>query len=218
MVLVPAGSFVMGSSAGDDDEQPQHSVYLDAFYIDETEVTCARYAHFLEATGYPPHPLWDPKYDRPEEPVVGVSWYDAEAFARWAGKRLPTEAEWEKAAGGGLAEKLYPWGEGIHQQQANYNSFGTMPVKSYAPNGFGLYDMAGNVWEWCQDWYDSDYYSVSSGRNPQGPLQGMRKVVKGGAWYSNEVALRIANRHKNDPALGSFNIGFRCVITVKDIK
>ncbi len=217
MVLVPAGYFLMGSEEGDKDEQPRHKVYVDAFYIDTSEVTCARYKRFLEDTGYTPHQLWITEYDRPKDPVVGVSWYDASAFARWAGKRLPTEAEWEKAARGGLAEKKYPWGDEIDRGKANYNSFGTTPVKSYEPNECGLYDMAGNVWEWCRDWYSKDYYDTTPHKNPHGPMLGEIKVVRGGAWYNNESALRVSNRHKSYPSVGSFNTGFRCVKSVKDM-
>lgn len=211
MVLIPAGCFLMGSEEGDADEQPLHKVCVDAFYIDAAEVTCARYERFLNETGYPPHQMWIPEYDRPDDPVVGVSWDDASAFANWAGKRLPTEAEWERAARGGLVEKKYPWGDGIDKEKVNYDSFGTTPVKSYEPNGYGIYDMAGNVWEWCQDWYSGEYYKLSPRKNPSGPMRGSKKVIKGGAWYANESALRISNRHKSDPTLGSFNIGFRCV-------
>jgi len=211
MVLIPAGHFLMGSEEGDEDERPIHKVYVDAFYIDTAEVTCARYECFLKETGYPPHQMWTPVYDRPDDPTVGVSWDDASAFANWAGKRLPTEAEWERAARGGLVEKKYPRGDEINKEKVNYDSFGTTPVKSYEPNGYGLYDMAGNVWEWCQDWYSRDYYKLSLRKNPSGPMLGSKKVIKGGAWYANESALRISNRHKSDPTLGSFNIGFRCV-------
>lgn len=236
MLLIPAGYFIMGSNTGGEDEKPCHRVYLDAFYIDETEVTCRRYARFLQETGYPPHPMWNPEYDRSEDPVVGVSWYDAVSFARWAGKQLPTEAQWEKAARGGLVGKKFPFGDAIDRKKANYLSFGTMPVKSCRPNGYGLYDAAGNVWEWCRDWYSPGYYRISPEKTPPGPLvpfspgseaHGMytlglqersaevspasEKVVRGGAWYCNRKALRVANRFKHNCATGSFNIGFRCV-------
>lgn len=211
MVLIPAGSFLMGSEEGETDERPVHKVYLDAFYIDSAEVTCARYRRFLSETGYLPHQLWNPEYDRPEDPVVGVSWYDASAFARWAGKRLPTEAEWEKAARGGTDGKKYPWGDAIDKTMANFASFGIAPVKSFEAYGYGLYDMAGNAGEWCQDWYGDTYYAMSPGENPRGPQRGERKVVRGGAWYNSEDGLRIANRYKNAPDVGNFNTGFRCV-------
>jgi len=216
MVLIPAGTFTMGNTSGNEDEQPAHEVYVDSFYIDVAEVTCARYENFLKDTGYPPHQMWNPEYDRPDDPVVGVSWEDALVFTKWEEKRLPTEAEWEKAARGGLVGKNHPWGDEIDREKANYKSFGTTPVKSYEPNGHGLYDIAGNVWEWCQDWYNKEYYKLSTKRNPQGPMLGSKKVVRGGAWYCAEAALQVSNRHKNDPHLGSFHIGFRCVKSLKD--
>jgi formylglycine-generating enzyme required for sulfatase activity len=211
MVLIPAGHFMMGSEEGEDDERPVHKVYLDSYYIDEAEVTCSRYGRFLTETGYPSHQLWNPEHDRPEDPVVGVSWHDASSFARWAGKRLPTEAEWEKAARGASDGMKYPWGDDIDKAKANYESFGIMPVKSFERSGYGLYDMAGNVGEWCEDWYSDMYYTMSPGKNPRGPQLGERKVVRGGAWYNNEDGLRIANRYKNAPDVGNFNTGFRCV-------
>ncbi len=217
MTLIPAGTFSMGNETGNEDERPVHNVYVDAFYIDVAEVTCARYSRFLKETGYPSNQLWNPEYDRPDDPVVGVNWYDAAAFAKWAGKRLPTEAEWEKAARGGLIGDKYPWGDEITREKSNYNSFGTTLVKSYEPNGYGLYDIAGNVWEWCQDWYSKDYYKTTPKKNPSGPMFAERKVVRGGAWYNNESALQVYNRHKIYPDIGSFNIGFRCVKSVKDV-
>jgi formylglycine-generating enzyme required for sulfatase activity len=217
MVLIPAGTFTMGNETGNEDEQPAHEVYVDAFYIDVAEVSCARYENFLKDTDHPPHQMWNPEYDRPDDPVVGVSWYDASAFAKWAEKRLPTEAEWEKAARGGLVGKNYPWGDEINREKANYQSFGITPVKNYEPNSYGLYDIAGNVWEWCLDWYSKEYYNMSTKKNPKGPMLGSKKVVKGGAWYCGEAALQVSNRHKIDPQLGSFHIGFRCVKSVKDI-
>lgn len=216
MRLIPAGSFTMGCISGDSDEQPEHRVFLDAFYMDESEVTCSRYAVFLKQTGYPPHPLWDPEHDRPQDPVVGVSWHDACAFADWAGKRLPTEAEWEKAAKSGTESGPDKQTRPISKDIANFDSFGTMPVKSFNPDKTGLYDMIGNVWEWCADWYNRDCYCKKSVRNPAGPMVDKKstypkKVIRGGAWSSSANTLRLTNRHKNDPLIGSFNIGFRCV-------
>ncbi len=217
MVLIPAGYFLMGSEDGNIDEQPERSVYLDAFYIDSAEVTCNRFAKFLKETGHPPHKLWNPEFDRPDDPVVGVSWYDASAFAMWAGKRLPTEAEWEKAARGGLEKNKFPWGDQIDRDRANYNSFGTTPVKSYAPNNYGIYDIIGNVWEWCYDWYDPEYYSFAPRKNPTGPVNGAKKVVRGGAWCSSDVTLSVSNRHKHEPLHRSFNIGFRCAVSADNV-
>ena len=217
MMLIPAGTFSMGNEARNEDERPVHNVYVNAFYIDVAEVTCTRYGRFLKETGYSSNQLWNPEYDRPDDPVVGVNWYDATAFAKWAGKRLPTEAEWEKAARSGLIGDKYPWGDEITREKANYNSFGTTLVKSYEPNGYGLYDIAGNVWEWCQDWYGKDYYKTTPRKSPRGPMFAERKVVRGGAWFNNESALQVSNRHKIYPDIGSFNIGFRCVKSLKDV-
>lgn len=217
MALIPAGPFQMGSDLGIEEESPVHTVHVDAFYMDESEVTCERYNRFLENTVHPVHKLWNPEHDLPDHPVVGVSWYDADAFCRWAGKRLPTEAEWEKAARGGLEGKNYPWGDEADPEMANFNSFGTTPVKSYDPNGYSLYDMAGNVREWCQDWYDRDYYKSSPARNPTGPRAGERKVLRGGSWFNDATVLRNAARVDRLPSRGTFNRGFRCAKSLEDI-
>jgi sulfatase modifying factor 1 len=202
MVLIPAGDFQMGSNDSDD-EKPVHTVYLDAFYIDIYEVTNAQYKKFMDATKYKEPNYWnDSKFNAPNHPVVGVRWNDAVAYTKWAGKRLPTEAEWEKAARGGLVGKKYPWGDNLTHDDANYSGTGgkdkwvnTSPVGSFAPNGYGLYDMAGNVWEWCADWYDSKYYASSPKSNPKGPSSGERAVLRGGSWYfSFDSYLRVADR------------------------
>jgi iron(II)-dependent oxidoreductase len=223
MVLIPAGEFQMGDSLdGMSNALPVHTVYLDAFYIDIYEVTNAQYKKFMDATGYKAPTYWnlldywnDPNYNAPNNPVVGVSWYDAKAYADWAGKRLPTEAEWEKAARGGLVGKRYPWGDVLTYDDANYNGIGlkdrwtyTSPVGSFAPNGYGLYDMAGNVWEWCADWYDGSYYANSPKSNPKGPDSGSYKVLRGGSWNSDDN-LRTAHRSPSDPT-GDVRHGFRC--------
>ena len=169
MVRIPAGSFQMGSNDGNDNEKPVHIVYVDAFYMDKYEVTNAQYQQFVHVTRHlEPHYWSNSGYNQPNQPVVGVTWHNAEAYAKWAGKRLPTEAEWEYAACGGLSSKKYPLGDLIGSSQACYANNKPNSVGSYSANGYGLYDMAGNVWEWCSYWYDSDYYGDSPSRNPQG--------------------------------------------------
>ena len=180
MVLIPAGEFQMGSDNGDDDEKPVHTVYVDAFYMDVYEVTVGQYRKFLQATGQGALPDWISKYSPTDmHPVVGVGWRDAMAYATWAGKRLPTEAEWEYAARGGLVGKTYPWGNAIDASKANYgdNIGSPTPVGSYGANGYGLYDMAGNVWEWCLDELDTDFYARSPRQNPLAGDMSLREVI-----------------------------------------
>jgi formylglycine-generating enzyme required for sulfatase activity len=239
MVLIPAGEFQMGSSDGDGDESPVHTVYLDAFYIDMYEVTNQQYARFLNQYGRNSNGsgkglvrigdgccrmekmgnIYRPKSGYEDHPVVYVSWYGAVEYAHFYGKRLPTAAEWEKAARGGLVGKRYPWGNSISHDHANYHGNsskdewkGTSPVGSFPPNGYGLYDMAGNVGEWCEDWYDKDYYSASPRANPAGPSSGYYRVLRGGSWLCNKNGLRIANRGICPPtSTSSCHWGFRCV-------
>lgn len=210
MILIQGGKYLVGSSDGDYDEQPVHEVLIDPFYIDVHEVTNQQFQMFLEATGHPKPAFWHPEIDKPDDPVVGVSWYDAVAYAVWVGKRLPTEVEWELAARGGSAGTKYPWGDDPDCRYANFKSFGIAPVKSLKPNNYGLYDLIGNVWEWCSDWYDRTYYSSSKKRNPQGPVIGTHKVLRGGAWYCREDQVRVTNRFYAMPDVSSFNFGFRC--------
>ena len=215
MVLIPAGSFEMGSNE-EDDEKPVHTVYVDAFYMDKYEVTNVQYQKFMRATGHREPKYWnDSRFNQPNQPVVGVSWHDATAYARWAGKRLPTEVEWEKAARGGLEGRRYPWGNTINSSNAHYDQdLGTgkpASVGSYSPNGYGLYDMAGNVGEWCADWGDLDYYSNSPLRNPQGPSTGEWSVLRGGSWDGYTILLRVADRIRSNPADAFNSGGFRCV-------
>ncbi|MBM3240218.1 hypothetical protein FJZ31_28365 [Candidatus Poribacteria bacterium] len=219
MVQIPAGWFLMGSpiGVGMDDEHPQHKVWVDAFLIDRCEVTNAQYEKFMKETGHSAPKHWNnDKYNKPDYPVVGVSWYDAVTYAKWAGKRLPTEAEWEKAARGGLVGKRYPWGDDISHDNANcYGTGGrdrwesTSPVGSFPPNGYGLYDIMGNVYEWCADWYDRNYYRNSPEKNPKGPNTRDRRVVRGGGCIGSET---VYERWFDVVALDPSGrcLGFRC--------
>jgi len=211
MVLITGGTFDMGSTEGDPDERPVHTVFINDFYMDIHEVTNRQYEKFLLETGRSEPPFWYPEYDRPDDPVIGVSWHDAVAYAECAGKRLPTEAEWEYAARGGADYRNYYWGEEADMRYANYKSFGIAPVKSFLPNNYGLYDIIGNVWEWCSDWYDGDYYNESPMKNPKGPLAGIHRVLRGGAWYCDEKQIRISNRFYSTKESRTYDFGFRCV-------
>ena len=226
-----------GEAVADPDETP-HEVQIGAFYIDAYEVTLGQYNQFLQETGHAALPDWVAKYSPTNNhPVIGVNWHDAVAYANWVGKRLPTEAEWEYAAGGGLVSKLYPWGDNrptgrecnfadknadqilrgfdppeTHADTSVDDGYQyTAPVGSFPPNGFGLYDVAGNVYEWCSDRYGKDYYKVSPTENPKGPGEGDYRVLRGGCWYSNTNGLRLADRNDNSPNGRFPNLGFRCV-------
>ena len=233
MVLVPVGEFLMGSDEYGD-EKPRHRVYLDAFHIDKYEVTNAQFRAFVDGKGYERQEVWSPagwqwrsqenvsapsswtdaRWNEPRQPVVGVSWYEADAFCRFAGKRLPTEAEWEKAARGTDSRK-YPWGDQWDASRANSTESKTgktAAVGSY-PGGvspYGGHDMAGNVWEWVADWYDTTYYQRSPERNPRGPDAGQSRVLRGGAWYYLPIDLRSASRNDYSPDDRNYFIGFRC--------
>lgn len=242
MVLIPTGGFLMGSEQGGEFERPVHDVFLDAYWMDETLVSNSQFAAFVEETNYQTEAeragsAWG--YDnerfgqvaglswqsyagegRNDHPVVLVSWNDAVAFARWAGKRLPSEAEWEKAARGGLTGNLFPWGQRTPDgTQSNFakkpaETPPTTPVGSFAPNAFGLYDMVGNVWQWCADWYANDYYSRSPGINPNGPEHGDCRARRGGSWnVIQPFRLRAANRGAFEPHRSAPNVGFRCVVS-----
>jgi formylglycine-generating enzyme required for sulfatase activity len=224
MVFVPAGEFEMGSEDGEDNEKPVHTVYLDAFWIDQTEVTNAMYARCVDA-GECATPDYSGSYTRDsyygiaefdDYPVIAVSWNDASAYCSWAGRRLPTEAEWEKAARGEGAY-IYPWGsDPPNNNLLNYgeNIGDTTKVGSY-PDGASLYgalDMAGNAWEWVNDWYDDNYYQNSPPTNPHGPLTGQIQVTRGGAWYNSENYVRSAFRYGYTGKVGYDVNGVRCVM------
>ena len=240
MVLIPAGQFQMGSNDDEaqNDEQPVHTVHINAFFMDEHEVTNLDYKEFILE-----NPRWqksriDKRFHngnylhhwsgnnypsgKANHPVTYVSWYAAMAYAEWAGKRLPTEAEWEYAARGGLAGKKYPWGDAEPTPaDANYDGRGdTTPVGRYADNGYGLYDMAGNVWEWCLDAYDEDFYAASDdSRNPiaGGEVDNFTtiptdpsRVLRGGSRGFDALCLRVAYRSGRSPTFTSDYFGFRC--------
>ncbi len=242
MVVILAGEFLMGSSDADanDSEKPVHPVYLDAFYMDKYPVTNEQYKVFLDAC-----PQWQkdsilidyhngnylrtwhrnnyPK-GAANHPVVNVSWYAAMAYAQWAEKRLPTEAEWEKAARGGLIGKKYPWGDQIDTTKANYGEhIGQITsIGEYPPNDYGVYDIVGNVWEWCLDEHILDFYAASPRRNPVagGELTYVLnnftslktyRVLRGGSWMSIPRYVRVAPRFRFTPSHSINNVGFRCV-------
>ncbi len=235
MVVIPGGTFSRGSNEGNRDEHPRHQITLSSFAIDIHPVTNEQFVRFLEVMGGEKDSnhndiirMRDSRIKRSsgkliiesgynKHPVVGVTWYGAIAYARWVGKRLPTEAEWEIASSGGVENTLYPTGHDIEKSQANYFSSDTTPVMSYAPNGYGLYDMAGNVYEWCQDWYGYNYYetSVVEPENPEGPIQGVYRVLRGGCWKSLKEDLRCSHRHRNNPGTVNGTYGFRCAADVE---
>lgn len=257
MVRIEGGEFTMGTDDGWPYEGPTHLVRLDSFWMDETEVTNRQFSQFVEETGlmttaeklgdagvFSPdegrwnlvkgadwrHPEGRASSNDPNIPVVHVSWEDARMYCAWAGKRLPTEAEFEFAARGGLEGNIYPWGneftpggkaqantwQGEFPQQSPTTDghAGLAAVKSYPPNGYGLYDISGNVWEWTNDWYDPNYYRGSAVRNPPGPREGRQKVQRGGSWLCSAnycQGYRVASRMFTEPDSGLNNLGFRCV-------
>ena len=237
MVLIPAGSFPMGVPPGDRDggrdEYPRHDVELDSYVIDKYEVTNGRYLEFVRATGHripqnpknPTRNLWQGETiteSLADRPVVNVDWSDADAYCRWVGKRLPTEAEWEKAAKGNH-DWRFPWGNvEPTAKHLNYNQqwIGEktlMPVGSYeaGKSPYGLYDMAGNVWEWVNDWYDPHYYETSPKRNPNGPAAGIKRVLRGSGWQNETPTVRIFTRVESDPTMRNESTGFRCARDAK---
>jgi len=217
MVWVPAGEFLMGSTDADNeadtDEKPQHKVYLDGYWIYKTEVTVAQYRKFCQATGrqMPPEPEW--KW-QDTHPIVNVTWDDAAAYAQWAGAALPTEAQWEKAARGPDG-RLYPWGNDWDGAKCVSNTQSTKPVGGMPADAspYGCLDMAGNVWEWCADWYEGYYYRNATSRNPTGPATGTMRVLRGGSWnYTRPDIFRAALRDRFTPSYRYNNYGFRCVL------
>ena len=221
MVEIPEGPFKMGSNNGDYDEAPEHQVYLATFYIDKYEITQAEYDRFVRATkrGKPFVPVFDDdisKILKPELAAMGMSWSDAAAYCQWASKRLPTEAEWEKAAKG-EGNRKYPWGDTLTPVHANLDGEED-GYKYLAPPGkfeagrspYGLYDMAGNVAEWVHDTYDDKYYSKSPYRDPKGPEDGQNKVIRGGSWRESPNGARVSKRFQAKLWRTDATIGFRC--------
>jgi formylglycine-generating enzyme required for sulfatase activity len=220
MVFVEGGTFIMGSDDGDEDEKPKHEVKINNFYMSKYEITVDEYRNFCSATGrnFGEEESWS----KANHPAIYVSWNIATEYCKWLSSetnkkyRLPTEAEWEYAAAGGKKSKGYKYSgnENIDQvawYQGSIPEDGTQPVGSLDPNELGIYDMSGNVWEWCLDTYKSDYYSVSEKENPKGAKTGNWKIVRGGSWADKASYARITYRQSNLPGNAGFNDGFRIV-------
>ncbi len=225
MVPIPAGTFLMGSEEGPDNEKPAHRVWVNSFMIGKFPLTNAEYRIFVEETGSSGPPFWsDETFSHPDKPVVGTSWYDAIAYCDWLSKRsgkkfrLPTEAEWERAARGGRDSKKYPWGDEPPWEKpfAGYDleQGGPQRVGLNEPNGFGLYDMSEGVHEWCSDFYDSNYYHYSPERNPPGPPSGQRRASRGGSWRHRIKFSRCAARSSLPPTFRYADYGFRLAMSL----
>jgi len=214
----------MGSDAGQEGERPVHRVFVDSFEMAALQVRNRDYGQFLEATGHPAPPCWnDSNFNAADQPVVGVSWFEACEYCKWLSEitgmthRLPTEAEWERAARGGCEGCSYPWGNEPPERWTKYEQrwhgkvTGPMPVGEGSPNPFGLYDISENVHEWCFDWFDANYYSQSPHRNPQGPLSGDRRASRGGSWRHQIKISRCSARSSIPPSFQYADYGFRVV-------
>lgn len=214
MRTITAGKFMMGRHDDGycEDSEPVHTVYLDAYQIGKFEVTVAQYRTFCSATGRR-MPIIPPKWGwKDNHPIVNVTWEDASAYCEWAGGRLPTEAEWEKAARG-TDGRAYPWGDKWVNNECGSDLTSTTPVGNYPAGAspYGCMDMADNAQEWCADWYDSEYYYASPSRNPQGPSRGKYRVIRGGSWRAMDDSERVcADRFMSvDPDYWASNLGFR---------
>ena len=226
LVRIPAGWFSMGSESGQDNERPVHRLWVDGFLLAACQVTNAEYARFLDATGDAPPPFFsDPNFSDPAQPVAGVSWFQAVKFCEWltasAGQhcRLPTEAEWERAARGGVEGAPFPWGDAPPHSLPDYDrrwTTGPEPVGRGLPNTYGLFDICANVHEWCSDWFAPDYYAVSPERNPQGPAAGQRRSSRGGSWRHHIKVSRCAARSSIPPGFQYADYGFRVACDVLD--
>jgi sulfatase modifying factor 1 len=219
LVAIPASWFWMGSDSGQDNERPVHRVWVDEFLLAARQVTNAEYGRFLAVSNGTQPTCWsDPKFNHPDQPVVAVSWFEAVAYCEWlsgtTGRcyRLPTEAEWERAARGGVEGKLFPWGDAPPQSLPAYHQrwvSGPERVAQYPPNLFGVFDVCENVHEWCSDWYQPDYYAQSPDRNPQGPATGTRRASRGGSWRHHVKVSRCAARSSIPPEFRYADYGFR---------
>jgi len=242
LIYIPAGSFQMGSTetneGADYDEMPQHPVFLDAFWMDQTVVTNDMYARFLNERGnqsesrstwldagdddaliYRQDDIWMALDGYENYPAVEVTWFGAQAYCQWARRRLPTEAEWEKAARDDDG-RAYPWGDKISCEKAQYANCGggLLPVDS-KPAGaspYGVLGLSGNTWEWVSDWYADDYYGFSPTKNPEGPTEGETRVLRGASWEYDWKHLRAANRRHNGPAVSMHDYGFRCALDAEN--
>jgi formylglycine-generating enzyme len=220
-IQIPAGWFLMGSDTGQEVEGPVHRVWVDSFVMAATQVTVAEYARFLDATGSMPPPFWDDaNFSHPQQPVVAVSWFDSVAYSAWLSAitgsryRLPTEAEWERAARGGAEKRLFPWGDDPPMSRPDYHAHwktGPEQVAQSEPNAYGLFEMCENVHEWCSDWFAAGYYSTSPDRNPQGPEATSRKASRGGSWRHQIKISRCSARSSIPPEFKYADYGFRVV-------
>lgn len=221
MVLIPSGSFLMGKNSDKGrDFSPAHKVSVNSFYMDKYEVTNREYLLFCTKTGHKYPEFWNTDFfksgkDFLDYPVIGVNWWDAQKYAKWAGKRLPTEAEWEYAARGGLVDNDFPNGNKWRKEKAKQDSIGwrnlITPVGKYEPNGYGLFDMGGNVWEWIADKYAEDYYKTSPVYNPTVPSERNNPVIRGGSWHSGSMCKKVYYRKGLPSNWNDFAVGFRCV-------
>ncbi|MFH2056687.1 MAG: SUMF1/EgtB/PvdO family nonheme iron enzyme [bacterium] len=216
MVLIPGGEFYYGYRAKDENES-KYEVRVDSFFLDLHEVTNSQYFEFCEATKHELPEFWGMDEfhcgpDFPDYPVVGVSWWDAQDYAEWAGTRLPTDAEWEYAARGGHLDFKFPWGNEADSTRMNFGSEGSTPAQSYPPNDYGLYEMTGNVWEWVADYYAEEYRDSTMQVNPTGPEDGRYKTIRGGSWHSGPGCVNVVHRNGLSSSWVDFAVGFRCAL------
>lgn len=224
MVLIAGGEFMMGKDSPGANYSPAHKVSVDSFYLDKHEVTNAKYKKFCDATNYALPEFWNVDIFRcgekyPDHPVIGINWFDARKYAEWAGKRLPSEAEWELAARGGLVGKEYPTGDtlGRVEEKKIPGVWENRIVKvcSFKPNRFGLYDMDGNVWEWTEDSYGQDFYANSPAKNPVAAMPGSNKSIRSGSWHSGGMCKKVYFRKGIPANWVDFGVGFRCAKSLK---